>query len=134
MSSICEDYEEPRHSKPGRIPKEYQSGVLAGYQALEPPEPRLDLQQLLDDDDVGLLGVDPYGAVFAGDQLFDLAVVRCGNLRIHVGNDTRDIHNLLEPADDLSNARCGRTRVPGRISDPNDQLAEVATWPEDKRD
>ena len=120
MSSICEDHEEPCRSKPGRIPREYKSGVLAGYQALQLPEPRLDLQQLLDDDDVGLLGVDTYGTVFAGDQLFDLAVVRWGNLRIHVGNDTRDPHNLLELADDLSSGSCRRRRVPGRIFDPND--------------
>ncbi len=99
MSFICEDHEEPCHSKPGRILKEYGSRVLAGYQALELRKPLLDLQQLLDDDDVGLLGVDPYGAVFAGDQLFDLTVVRCGNLRIHVGNDTRDPHQLLELAE-----------------------------------
>ncbi len=50
-------------------PIKHWSGVFAGDQALEPLEPLLDLQQLMDDDDVGLIGVDPYGAVFAGDQL-----------------------------------------------------------------
>ena len=107
---------------------------MAGYQALKLRKPLLDLQQLVDDDDVGLLRVNPYGAVFAGDQLFDLSVVRCGNLQIHVGNDTRDLHSLLELADDLPSGSCRLTRVPGRISEPNDQLAEVATWPGDKRD
>ena len=66
---------------------------------LELRKPLLDLLKLVDDDDVGLLGVDPYRAVFAGDQLFDLTVFRCANLWIHVGNDTRDPHNRLELAE-----------------------------------
>jgi hypothetical protein len=88
---LCQSSAEP-------IKHKHASGVFACDEVLEPREPLLDLQQLLDNDDVGLLGVDPYRAVFARDQLFDLTVVRCGNLQIHVGNDTRDPHQLLELA------------------------------------
>ena len=73
-----------------------ESGAFTGDLALEPLDPFLDLQQLVDDDDVGLPGVDPHRAVVAGDQLFDIAVVRCGNLWIHRGDGTGDPPHLPE--------------------------------------
>ena len=63
-------------------------GDLA-LKALKAVEALFDLQELADDDDVRLLGVDPYGAGGVGDQRLDLGVVRCGNFVIHVGNDNR---------------------------------------------
>ena len=80
-------------------PIKHGSVVFACDELLELRKPLLDLHQLVDDDDVGLLGVDPYRAVFTGDQLFDLTVFRCANLWIHVDHDTRDPHNLLELAE-----------------------------------
>ena len=80
-------------------PIKHGSVVFACNEEFELGKPLFYLQQFVDDYDVGLLGVDPYWAVFAGDQLFNLTVFRCANLWIHVGKDTKDPRNSIELAE-----------------------------------